>query len=219
MSITQIVLFISSLSKNCVPCLQFIQNQRLPIQVVRLDTEESRDIAIRGKNFSIISVPTLVVLYLDGDMQMYVGTPKIISWLQRLILAQQRQMQEQQEYRPSPSKLQEYDDPEEPAIEYIERKPERKVTFVDNDSEDDEIPRKQKEVPRKAKKNSKKKIKQKTVLEFADDETHEQPVFGSGKKNGKNAAMGNLIRQAKEMEKERQRSLGYREEDLPRHGH
>lgn len=84
-SIQNMVLFVSSNSKNCVEPLTFIQQTKIPVGVVRLDTKAERQRALNGKFFQIQSVPSLVVFYDDGDMQMFLGREKIIGWFVTLL--------------------------------------------------------------------------------------------------------------------------------------
>lgn len=56
----------------------------MPIKLVRLDTAEARTAAATGKLFQITVVPTMVVIYEDGNLQMFVGAEKITQWLSAL---------------------------------------------------------------------------------------------------------------------------------------
>ena len=67
--------------------MNFVIQNKLPIQFVRLDTEESRHVASTGKFFQITSVPTMAVFYEDGNTQLFTGTQKIIQWLTAMIKA------------------------------------------------------------------------------------------------------------------------------------
>ena len=100
MSVQNLVLFVSSNSKECVDPMRFITHYRMPINVVRLDSAYDRQRAAPGKFFQIHSVPTLVVIYQDGNTQLFVGKEKILTWLQNLV---NRQSPEQRlpEQRPS----------------------------------------------------------------------------------------------------------------------
>lgn len=73
MDISDIILFISTSSANCVPALKISRNNNLPIRVIRLDTKEARDRVKRGKYFKIQYVPTLLITYLDGNLQLFEG--------------------------------------------------------------------------------------------------------------------------------------------------
>lgn len=93
MSVQNLILFVSSNSKECVDPMRFITHYRMPINVVRLDSASDRQRAATGKFFQIHSVPTLVVIYQDGNTQLFVGKEKILIWLQNLV---NRQSSEQQ---------------------------------------------------------------------------------------------------------------------------
>lgn len=85
MSISEIILFVASNSKASVPCIQFVSKNRIPIQIVRLDTEQARETAANGKFFQVTSVPTLTTFYEDGNVQLFTGTQKIIQWLTAML--------------------------------------------------------------------------------------------------------------------------------------
>lgn len=103
-AVDEIVLFASTISKSCVPCKQFIQKYKLPIQVVNLDTKEDRDTAARGTYFQIVNVPTMVVMYNDNNVQTFVGNDKIIYWLTNFIKSlQQGQQHAVTQSQPHPS--------------------------------------------------------------------------------------------------------------------
>lgn len=87
MSISEILLFVATNSKASGPCVNFVMQNKLPIQFVRLDTEESRHTAANGRFFQITSVPTMAVFYEDGNTQLFTGTQKIIQWLTAMIKA------------------------------------------------------------------------------------------------------------------------------------
>lgn len=86
-SIVKFLLFVSSTSQASKQCVSSIQRYSLPINVIRLDTAEARNAAANGSMFQITVVPTLVVFYSDGNMQMFVGTPKIVAWVTQLVSA------------------------------------------------------------------------------------------------------------------------------------
>lgn len=88
-SVSKLILFISSKSNACLPCINFVRNvgTTLPINVVRLDRIEDREAASNGPYFQIVSVPSLVVFYADGNLQVFMGSNKILSWLNSLIRA------------------------------------------------------------------------------------------------------------------------------------
>ncbi len=80
-SIEEVILFCSSVSQACIPVIQVIQQYQLPVKIVRLDSAASRQAAQNGPYFQIKVVPTLVVTYRDGNLQLFVGQPKTLEWL------------------------------------------------------------------------------------------------------------------------------------------
>lgn len=78
--VAEVVLFYSKYSKECQPIIQYIMNNRLPVSLIPLDDVESRNKALNGPLLQIQRVPTLVVSYVNNDVQLYVGNQKIIAW-------------------------------------------------------------------------------------------------------------------------------------------
>ena len=99
MSVQEVVLFVSSTSGASTPVLQFVGKNQIPVGIVRLDTPEDRQIAATGKYFQIVNVPALLVIYDDGNLQLFVGQEKIITWFQQII---QKSMQHPQPQHPQP---------------------------------------------------------------------------------------------------------------------
>ena len=84
MNISEIYLFCSTTSPACKPCFAVIKDHPLlvqEIQIIRLDTKKHREKAQRGTQFQIRVVPTLMVIYDDGDTSLYQGQKKVITWL------------------------------------------------------------------------------------------------------------------------------------------
>jgi len=80
MSISDVVLFYSKFSPECKDCVNFVHNYKLPVILIALDTKESREHASSGSLIQIKNVPSMVVSYNDGNVQLYVGKQKIIGW-------------------------------------------------------------------------------------------------------------------------------------------
>lgn len=93
MSVSELILFCSTASRASIPCMRYaldLREQRgFPIRVVRLDTREARARAANGKYFQIRTVPALLATYMDGNIQLFVGQPKIMQWLNTLVNSQQ----------------------------------------------------------------------------------------------------------------------------------
>lgn len=84
MNISEIFLFCSTMSPACKPCFSFIKDSPLlvqEIQIIRLDTKNIREKVKRGVKFQIRVVPTLMVIYNDGDTSLYQGQKKVLTWL------------------------------------------------------------------------------------------------------------------------------------------
>ena len=84
MNISEIYLFCSTTSPACKPCFAFIKDHPLlvqEIQIIRLDTKNHREKAKQSPKFQIRVVPTLMVIYNDGDTSLYQGQKKVITWL------------------------------------------------------------------------------------------------------------------------------------------
>ena len=106
MNISEIYLFCSTTSAACKPCFEFIKEHSLlvqEIQIIRLDTKKVREKVKRGAKFQIRVVPTLMVIYHDGDTSLYQGQQKVLSWLfMRMKTFEQAQQQMQHQQRASP---------------------------------------------------------------------------------------------------------------------
>lgn len=108
MSISEATLFVSTTSNASIQTLNFIKKTKLPFQIVRLDSVEARQHAANGKHFQIVSVPTMVILYEDGNTQLFLGLPKITQWLTAMMKTKKEEpvrdrrenMYEPEEYTP-----------------------------------------------------------------------------------------------------------------------
>src|SRR5207253_4596960 len=85
MHITSVALFYSNFSKSSVPCLNAIKTHQIPVDLIPLDTIEARKTAATGSRIQIKSVPSLVVIYDNGEEQLFIGYPKILKWMEELI--------------------------------------------------------------------------------------------------------------------------------------
>lgn len=78
--IEQIILFISTTSQKSMICHQAAQKYNIPLEIVRLDTIEAREKIKNGEYIRISSVPSLVIIYSDGDVEALIYLEKILQW-------------------------------------------------------------------------------------------------------------------------------------------
>lgn len=83
--VSRVLLFVSTASTACAAPLQLVSQSGAPVEVVRLDTAWSRQAALRGRYFQILSVPTLVLLLSDSNVQLFTGAQKAMSVLNDLL--------------------------------------------------------------------------------------------------------------------------------------
>ena len=243
MSVQDVILFVSSTSSACSPVIQFVHQNQIPVKTVRLDNTEDRNNAANGKYFQIVNVPSLLVMYNDENIQMFVGQEKIIMWFQQIIqknMAQQQLPNIGQGQQPLP---------QQPLPQHKSKSSKKKPVFASSseESSSEESSEEEYEPPVKKKSSKKKKgnppgisskkkrIRKKKPLkfegeseeeiEFFDEKQQETPPqqyselgVGPGYLDKRTAPMGSIYEMAKQMEAARQESLGYKEEDLPTSG-
>jgi hypothetical protein len=138
--ITDIVLFYSSFSQPCKECIEFITHYKFQVKVIPLDTEEDRIDAMNGSQVQIKSVPSLLIAYADGQVQVYTGSQKILSWFQHLL------QQASQQQQPSPQPSQQTAQPLPQQVKKVSSKGKKKKKKVTEDDDgvqiiiDDETP-------------------------------------------------------------------------------
>nr|QBK86662.1 MAG: inactivated thioredoxin/glutaredoxin [Marseillevirus LCMAC102] len=211
MSINDVILFVSSTSPASAPCIQFVQSYQLPVRFVRLDTIADREAARNGKYFQITVVPTLLVTYSDANVQLFVGQEKILMWLKQVMNSRNKKTQQH---------IEESDEIEdEPPIR--QKKKSKRDGLYDG-------------VPKKSKK--KKKVQKKPVHFEEESESDESEIqfidndkppgrppppptqglmVGPHSSSKKKGQMTSVFDTAKQMEHQRQSTLGYKDEDLP----
>lgn len=141
MSVSKFILFCTSNSIPSLQTIKYIQSQNLPAQYVRLDTKEARKLAENGKYFKIQYVPTLLVLYDDGNLQLFEGKPKILQFFHSYIQSkrmEQAQEMAQQNVEEDNGFIQNM--PSQPSTprKIVSRDSHRRVNF-DEDEDDDNI--------------------------------------------------------------------------------
>lgn len=78
-------LFVSTLSVPSQECIKLFQQNRINIDIIRLDSEESRETAKSGQKFFIDSVPSLILIYPNGNLQLLKGAIKIAQWIRYIL--------------------------------------------------------------------------------------------------------------------------------------
>lgn len=191
MSISSVILFVSSVSHASIPCVQFIQNAKLPVVIVRLDTEEDRHKAANGYYLKVTEVPTLAVIYNGGDnIQLSIGSEKVLKRLQ--------------EFVPPPPVIEhsrEGNGIAEKTFSKRGKKKAKNVHFEESEEEDMEL---LEPSPSPKKKKKTKNIPEGLETKLLIGEKKESPSLG-------------VYDMAKRMEKERSSTLGYEEDKLPKY--
>lgn len=190
-------LFVSTVSPASIACMDTVARSGIPFRVIRLDTKEARESALSGQHFSIDSVPTLMVVHPDGNMQLMKGKDKIIQWTVGTVARLRAPPVEEPTMIELPPKK--------------KKKPKAKaVASSMQDEESEEVPEK--------KRNAKKVHFEEEEIEtggvellFEGEENAnqgspviEQRVRTSGKKSN-----ADLLAAAKRMAEQRKESLGY----------
>lgn len=120
--VNEVVLFYSKFSKECVPCINFITHNRLPVALIPLDTEESRKAVFGGSIMQIKQVPSMIVSYVSGDTQLFVGSQKILMWFSKMVSPPQPTDQQ-----PVPSNLEQHPKRNEPVKKSKKKKKTKRI--------------------------------------------------------------------------------------------
>lgn len=230
MEISEVILFYSKFSRESVPCVKFIQANRMPVIIIGLDSPEARQKAMTGQTFQIKNVPTLVVSYTNGETQLYVGSPKIMGWFQKILNKDDggNKREKKTSSRFDDDSEEENNSDEENSEEETVIEPPKKSKLKSSSLE------KQSESKKHVKKSKKKRKDNKVELIMDYDEN-------SGNNNGNNnvnnssnnkksqklntqisglstsrpsekSSNSNVMNMARQMEMERDRTLGYKDE-------
>lgn len=203
--ISDVILFTSTVSPMSKKCEQYIRENNLPVRFVRLDTKRDRMKAMKGTNVRIVGVPTLLVMYEDGNFQIFPGIEQTLNWIQ----AASRQAK--MDKKP-------YIESEESEEEVVVTPPKRKKNKgLYSGKREKSTPHEDVSAP--------------VNFEDSDDSNSESedveitsivpPVNNplSTVNAGQTSPMQSLMQQVKEMEEQRQQHLqntfGYQEERLP----
>lgn len=227
-----IVLFTSEKSKICQSCINAISGTTLPVKLFSIDSKVARDKVTRGKHFKIRVVPTLFITFADGNMQLYEGVNKIVRWFEAIeerkkIEQKNTNIYEQEgptqippkkpytspmaqaakKHRKIKKMLEQQDEngmlpPEETPLE--EGDPNEGFEdgeFLDNEYLDEEGG-------------------DEVEIEFINEDGRPPPPPTAGlemRKGGGGSSMQDLMAKAKAMQRERDETLGYDENKLPRY--
>jgi len=147
MSISAVVIFISEVSEKCIEVVKFIKKKSLPVKLVRLDTKEARARAMKGSVINIKQVPTIIVMFEDGDLQSFIGYSKSISWLtyfSKLIIDKTKKLKYEKKVVPTDDDEEDEDDAseeeeEENEIEENDEEKEVEIDFVSTTTQETPI--------------------------------------------------------------------------------
>lgn len=203
MSVSRVILFISTVPEaiHCKNVMLHLHNNNIQnIEYVRLDTQIARERALNNKNISIKTVPTLAIIYSDGNVDIFNNSKKIINTLNSLHAKMQKNSHKhmetllpQQPKQKEKIVIDDYEDTEQ--VEFLTSNVPEPPVETDIEEE---------EVQVKPKKSKKKKSKKKE-LEFVDEYTP-PPTNGlavgpqSGKSN--KSTMKDIMRQAEDQRKQ-----------------
>ena len=247
MSIHSIVLFVSSNSQYCAQPVGFVRQLNLPIPIVKLDTIRDRQAAANGKHFQIHAVPTLVVTYQDGTLQMFASQEKILTWLQKLVQPPQPTPPPEPSQTQYTSVVSSSDDDYEPIDQVPKKKKSLNFEFSDKKTKKTKPSKKKTKSSKKSSKglySGKKKVQKPPPVNFEEESEGEDMIFfededeeyqpqpqqqqrrpppppteglmvGARASKKQGSRMNDVQSIAKEMEKQRQQTLGYNENDLP----
>lgn len=224
--IQRVILFVSTGSYQCKQSLDMVSASGAPIEVVRLDTAQSRLAASRGKLFQVLNVPSLVTIFTDGKLQLFVGNDRVIPVLNSLTSPQQQQHTgtDQQMSSTPISDTELYDDEPQrrsrPRSQTKKKKPKHRKGGGKRKSGNG---KRRQSPPQYEDENSVEVIEE---LEFEDEPDiayRPPPPPTAGLLVGPSARRGdtgnkNIMEIAKRMAKQREATLGYAEKDLPKGG-
>jgi len=143
--VSQCILWVSSTSQACSDCTNAIMSQQLTrglvYKIVRLDTAKDREAAKTGMHIQITAVPTMVVEFSDGNVQVIPGTPRIVAFLtsfQKALVGPQHEEQEKEPEVESVKKKKGKSDKKKKKHTKKERDDTRQVKFADSNEEEEE---------------------------------------------------------------------------------
>lgn len=234
MSINEFIYFYSSKSPKSMECLKYLISNKIPINPIKLDTAKDRSIAKNGKYFQIVAVPSLVIIFGDGNLQLLVGQQKIVLYIKNLITSMRQQAMIDESNQHQPHETQE-DYPTSIDYPSTNHSPKTKTSRRKKKSSRKKKP---KSSSKSSKSSSSSSSSSSKPIDFTNDEEDDSDeiVFieeddkpsrkpiqysmnkkGNGTKgNDKPSRMNDLIEAAKQMQKDRKSTLGYDEDNLPK---
>lgn len=82
--IRDILLFYSMHSQKCRTIFAFIEHHNLPVSPLCVDKKQVRDAISENSTFHVKGVPTIIVIYNDGNAEMYEGV-RSLQFLKDLV--------------------------------------------------------------------------------------------------------------------------------------
>ena len=226
--IQRVILFVSTNSPACQGPISMVSSSGAPIEIVRLDSKESRLAAARGKHFQITNVPSLVTLFTDGKLQLFVGIDRIYPVLQTLLSPPSPPEEE-------PISEEEIDIIEQPSPPRKSSKGRRSAGKTKSKPKKKAPPRRKKKAPPPPEEDDEDddedgveifgEENQVEELDFDDSNpiAYRPPpppttglMVGPSVSKGNESRNTNIMEMAKTMARQREATLGYNEKDLPK---
>ncbi len=191
------ILFYSRLSQACQHPVTLTHQNGLDIQLCCIDNPDVRKRIEKGKYFQLSHVPTLLISYSDGNMQIYEG-PKVTQWMESQLYASQNPSGETRQQTPAYEEYEEYEDPAP------RRRPKSKVLRKKQTRQEpvDEIEELQEEAAG-------------VDMDYEDLSEPTSSVQSLPPVSVKDQKSQDVKDIAKKMMQQRESSLGYNEADLP----
>ena len=86
-NIVDIIFFYSKSSSSCLNIIKFIESYNIPVKGISVDSKDIRQKIKNHNNFQIKGVPTIIVVYSDGNGGLYEGD-KVYAWFSQLVSSQ-----------------------------------------------------------------------------------------------------------------------------------
>jgi len=211
-----IILFVSKFSNKCKPCLEFSQQSGLPVKTVWVDSPHIRKKLSSGE-IKITTVPSLMIIFNDGNLQIFKGMEKIVTWFEGLLENDTPQRKTKNIYDQEGKVIYEQGPYISPTQQNVnkhvntlklqkELEHQQDPEYIDESDDDLEL-------------IGEDEGDSETEIEFLDEDgmPPKPPTSGLETKRVNNNSMADIMAIAKRMAKEREVSLGYDEKNLPRY--